>query len=161
MFVGTTEQVDFVLQGFPRTNRCRAFARTEHKSWEGFPGWHRRTRRDAIWYSGSLAGCFAFHGRSPNQLSASLLLLFVAPSRYCSLGTLHEAIASFRCCSFPRALFALLPSSFASGHRLRSQQPRPFAASFWDRTIAFFGPLILIVIVSLFSLLFALFPRLS
>ena len=53
------------------------------------------------------------------------------------------------------------PSNFVSGHRLRSQQPRSFAAPFWDRTIAFCGPLILIVIVSLFSLLFALFRSLS
>ena len=53
------------------------------------------------------------------------------------------------------------PSDFVSGHRLRSQQPRCLAVPFWDRTIAFCGPLILIVIVSLFSLLFALFRHLS
>ena len=47
---------------------------------------------------------------------------------------------------------ASVPSNIASGHPFRFQSTRPCASPFWDRTIAFFGPLILIVFVSRFSL---------
>ena len=82
----------------------------------------------------------------PNHLSSLFSLLFSLFSR---------------CCSFPRSHFANATSICVSSHRLRAKLSRPFAAPFWDRNIAFFVPLLLIVIVSFCSLLYALFPRVS
>ena len=60
-------------------------------------------------------------------LSSLFPLLSVTASLLSSLLSLLSSLFS-RCCSFLRSLFALVTSSVASGHRTRSQQPRPFAA---------------------------------
>ena len=100
--------------------------------------------------------------QGPTNPAVNQLLMFKKPHLgisgclFCDLSSLFT-----RCWSVHRSHFALVPSNFASGHPSRFQSTRPCASPLWDRTIAFFGPLILIVFVSLFSLLFALFPPLS
>ena len=74
----------------------------------------------------------------------------------CLLSFLFSLLSSLfsRCCSFPRSLFALVTSNFASGHRTRPQQTLSVELLlFRTRT---FGPL-----YSLLSALFSPFPLLS
>ena len=100
--------------------------------------------------------------QGPTNPAVSQLLMFKKPHLGISGGLFCDLSSLFtRCWSVHRSHFALVPSNFASGHPSRFQSTRPCASPLWDRTIAFFGPLILIVFVSLFSLLFALFPPLS
>ena len=100
--------------------------------------------------------------QGPTNPAVSQLLMFKKPHLGISGGLFCDLSSLFtRCWSVHRSHFALVRSNFASGHPSRFQSTRPCASPLWDRTIAFFGPLILIVFVSLFSLLFALFPPLS
>ena len=82
--------------------------------------------------------------------------LGISGGLFCDLSSLFT-----RCWLVHASLFAPVPSIFSSGHPSRFQSTLSCASPLWDRTIAFFGPLILIVVVSLFSLLFALFRSLS
>ena len=77
---------------------------------------------------------------SARSALSALLCLLSSVAMLCSILS--------RCCSFLRSHFALVPSKFASGHQFRFQSTRPCASPFWDRTIAFCGPLIWIVLVS-------------
>ena len=66
----------------------------------------------------------------PSSLLGADPSLFSHPSLLSSFFSLLSLLSSLftRCCSFLRSLFALATSNFASGHRLRPQLPRPFAA---------------------------------
>ena len=105
----------------------------------------------------------------PNRLGPDPFLYH--PAR---LGTNHPlpgfsllasvcALPSSLAAARPRSLFALVTSNFAAGHPFRFQSTRPSASAFWNRTIAFCGHRIWMMIVSLsprFSLRSALLsPR--
>ena len=64
------------------------------------------------------------------SLVDAVSLCFCFMLAFSRLSSLFSRLSSLfsRCCSFLRSLFALATSNFASGHRLRPQLPRPFAA---------------------------------
>ena len=61
------------------------------------------------------------------SLLSPLFSLLSSPCRR-GLATPRSQESSYPLDSISRSLFALVTSNFASGHRPRSQQPRPFAA---------------------------------
>ena len=64
------------------------------------------------------------------SLVDAVSLCFCFMLAFSRLSSLFSRLSSLfsRCCSFLRSLFALATSNFASGNRLRSRLPRPFAA---------------------------------
>ena len=110
--------------------------------------------------------------QAPTNPAVNQLLMLKKPHLWISGVFFCDFSFLFTCCWLVHAsLFAPVPSIFSSGHPSRFQSTLSCASPLWDRTIAFVSPFMLIVIVfssrfflrsslvSLFSLLFALVPR--
>jgi len=80
------------------------------------------------------------------SLVDAVSLCFCFMLAFSRLSFLFSRLSSLfsRCCSFLRSHFELVTSNFASGHRMRSQLPRPFAAP--------------LLFLSLFNIIFSIKP---
>ena len=123
-----SESVEWLSGGMDAwtSGRCDASASGRVKTWQREEREESREKREEGQY-GVEKGWSPSGGLiwGPRAASWGLSSVF---SLLSSLSSLRSSLFCSHCCSFLRSHFAPVPSNFASGHRLRPQLLRPFAA---------------------------------